>query len=526
MRVLMTPGRQNKNGRPQSGISRRQFVRSAGLAAGSVAVFGATSGVARPASAADGVGGFLCGIDYGLSSYTTPLAISGMVSGSQTYSSGFSVAAGTTLIFDPNVSTTMHVSANVIIEGTLVMRPANDAVVHTLEFENVDENAFIGGGVEPLDTDVGLWVLGDGVLDLVGAKRAGWNRTGTDPTWKATDEIRRTPIDHESWDSFPEFALGDVPPKYRSDLPAAEVFNLTRNVIIKGTPTGRAHTFIRTNGPQTIKYVQFDNMGPRHVDTSVPENNGVLGRYGLHFHFMLNSSFGSVVEGCVATDCGYFGFVPHASYGITIKDCVAYNCQDGGFWWDLGDASDYTVLDHCLAAGVPTLDETQAGNNDNYWRAGFVFGRGTGNRLIDSAACGVMGLFSAAGFLWPRENNESPNAWAEVRDIVSHNNRMNGFTNYQRSDELQFVSEIVAYNNQQYGFFQGLWENPQINTDVLLVNNGGLVQGTQPSGGGCPFPRPLRHPRCANHLRERGDLGEPGLALVCGPSRATRDRVC
>ncbi len=43
----------------------------------------------------------------------------------------------------------------------------------------------------------------------------------------------------------------------------AEVMNLTRNVRIEGTPTGKGHIFIRSTQPHTIKYIAIRNMGAR-----------------------------------------------------------------------------------------------------------------------------------------------------------------------------------------------------------------------------------------------------------------------
>ena len=95
------------------------------------------------------------------------------------------VAAGAVLELDPDVSTTLTVTGNVVVEGLLRMRPRRPDVVHTLRFRDVDESRFVGGGGYPVATDVGLWVVGAGALDLAGTPRAGWNRTGRDPSWRA-----------------------------------------------------------------------------------------------------------------------------------------------------------------------------------------------------------------------------------------------------------------------------------------------------------------------------------------------------
>ena len=96
------------------------------------------------------------------------------------------VPAGHTLRFDPASDTTLELTGNLVVMGTLEMKP-RPGVRHTLRFVGVDEAAFVGGGMEVLDSDVGLWVMDQGRLDIEGAPRAGWNRTGTHPTWSARD---------------------------------------------------------------------------------------------------------------------------------------------------------------------------------------------------------------------------------------------------------------------------------------------------------------------------------------------------
>jgi hypothetical protein len=71
--------------------------------------------------------------------------------------STLTVAPGGTLAFDPAASHTLESSGNVIVHGLLDARPASADVVHTLRFVGVDEAGFLGGGLEPVASDVGLW---------------------------------------------------------------------------------------------------------------------------------------------------------------------------------------------------------------------------------------------------------------------------------------------------------------------------------------------------------------------------------
>src|SRR5262249_19314826 len=52
------------------------------------------------------------------------------------------IPAGEAWCFDPNVPTTVQVTGNVVVYGTLVMQPADPSVTHTLRFTRANEGAF------------------------------------------------------------------------------------------------------------------------------------------------------------------------------------------------------------------------------------------------------------------------------------------------------------------------------------------------------------------------------------------------
>ena len=125
----------------------------------------------------------------------------------QTQVAGVTVAAGGRLTFDPNASATLASTRNILVGGTLSMRPASASVVQTIRFTGVDEARFVGGGMDPVDSDVGLWVMGAGQLDLAGTPKTGWTRAAgtvaagatevplqTAPTgWQAGDDVSIAP---------------------------------------------------------------------------------------------------------------------------------------------------------------------------------------------------------------------------------------------------------------------------------------------------------------------------------------------
>ena len=147
------------------------------------------------------------------------------------------IPSGARCEFDPDRDSILHIeNGSVLVEGLLKMRPAGPEIVHKLVFENVDESGFEGAGLRPesiedpiLDTDPGLWVMGNGSLDLEGAHRTGWTREPDQAVgWQPTDELRITPTEVEDFQSRP-WSMGDPVPQAYPDVPGAEVFNLTRN---------------------------------------------------------------------------------------------------------------------------------------------------------------------------------------------------------------------------------------------------------------------------------------------------------
>ena len=225
---------------------------------------------------------------------------------------GVTVEAGGRLAFDPNASAELTSTRNIVVNGTLSMRPASSSVVQAIRFAGVDAARIVGGGMDPVDSDVGLWVMGAGQLDLAGTPKTGWTRAAgsvgagaaevplqTAPTgWQAGDDVSIAPTakpdgGSDFYKGFDESAVaGSSSGSVRLATPTrrahpevngqwgAEVMNLTRNVRIEGTAAGPAHVFIRSSRPQSIRYTQI-----RHVSVlkGTATREGLSGRYGLHF---------------------------------------------------------------------------------------------------------------------------------------------------------------------------------------------------------------------------------------------------
>jgi hypothetical protein len=380
--------------------------------------------------------------------------------------SGLTIDAGETVeIVGDATSTT-----NVVVNGTLKMRGGS-----TLTFVDVDETAFVGGDTHhPVETDVGLWVMGKGVLDLQGTPRQGWNRTGTHDTWQPSDEYVRAP--HGGEKGPQPWTLGDPVPctDYNGEEVCAEIVNLTRDVIIQGTESGRTHLFIHSSQPHTIRHVAIRHVG---IDDGGPSS-----RYGLHFHHGGDGSRGTVVEGVVVAHSGSHAFVPHASHGITFTDVVAYDTRNSAFWWDPDDLATYptnathdVTYDRALA-----LQVHDGGYQTDYRLTGFYLGQGEGNRCTDCAAVDVAAKSSRnremSGFYSPRSASGVPNVWT-LENLVSHHNNT-GFFNRRRASTDPAVrlpggrvDGLLAYRNWYEGIHMPTYRDNWAFYDVHIVDN-------------------------------------------------------
>lgn len=438
------------------------------------------------------------------------LPVTRVLRGEESFPEGFMVPAGEVWEFEQAATTTVVSEANVVVEGVLRMHPVDHDVMHTLRFEGIDESDFVGGGTEVLDSDVGLWVVGDGQLDIVGSEKAGWNRTGSDPTWRDGDDIRVAPIGEGDVNTFEEFEPGDEVPSvsHAGEEYEAEVFNLTRNVRIEGTgdgganpaTNGRAHIWINSTKSQTIRYAELRHLGPRQASESgkvtqavhrggwtvfgSPEETetgdgteGVHGRYGLHLHMSGDGSRDSLIEGVVVRDTGNHAFVPHASHGVTIRDTIAFNVFEDAYWWDPDrtgpdteavNATNEVVIDHALAARV----RSGSPRPHDGPLSGFSLGEGKDLTLTDSAAVGLQDEGSTAGFHWPASASASAhNVW-EFHGNVAHNNGGDGIFVWQNDENDHVVQDFVGYHNAGFAVQHGAALNTYRYEGLLLFGNG------------------------------------------------------
>lgn len=376
---------------------------------------------------------------------------------------GFTVPEGETW----EVAGLVTTPSNVVVKGTLQMRPGA-----TLRFRDVDESAFVGGDTTvPIDSDVGLWMLDQGKLDAQGTPKTPWTRLVSgisagvttfdvlDATgWQVGDEIVITATVPRSVPSFwtkddrrtiaeingntvtVDSGLTNAHPavSFSGASYTAEVLNLTRDVVIEGTPGGRAHVIYLHQGMEALSqigpnYVELRHLGPGG------SSGGVLGRYAIHFHHGSSTTEGIVAEGMVAHDCGNHAFVAHESNGVTWRQCVAHDITETPFWWDAGDTSNRVVYDRCVASRVRAFN-----GPGKFKGAGFFLNRTTEeltSKCIDCVATGIDGQSDPTGFFW---DNGSVGVWT-FQNCLAHNIRHQGIRVWQNNSTKHPVDFFDAY---------------------------------------------------------------------------------
>ena len=422
---------------------------------------------------------------------------------------GLEISGAGMLIFDPDASRLLEVDQQrpvcVMDGGHLEMVPASAAVVHELRFIDVDETLFTAGGGMDHEGNPGLCVE-NGTVNLRGAVKTGWTRatgaisaaattcTVADATgWAIGDEIVITPTeassvaDHET--HFDRRTLTDVAGNVltfaattyahptntvpsTSEVVGAEVLNLTRNVIVGGEDaTKRAQImFMEDCTGSTLEYFEGRFLGPRQVIPTTAFTNGVLGRYGLHFHLMAEGSRDIHVTGVVMHDIGYRAFVPHGSHGMTFTDCVAWDVFSEGYWWDVPttvDESNDLLYDHCFAGRV----KFSRANPEGVHNSGFYLAAGQNMTIRNCCVAGIEGYIDTSGYHWPEVLNSNPhNVWI-FEDNDAHNIKYHGIFIWQNDGNHHDVVRFRGWNCFLDGIKFGAYFNAYQIEDIEVWGN-------------------------------------------------------
>lgn len=341
------------------------------------------------------------------------------------------------LVLDPKSNVTITTTKNIVVTGDLISQP-EATVIHRILFTGIDESKYVGGGDVVLDSDIGLWAVGAGRLNLLGSEQPMFEKGVTDR------------------DTLTKFAS-----------------TATRNLRIEGTAAGQAHVFIKSSRPQTIRYVQLRYLGPRKDNNNDGIKDIVLGRYACHFHHCEDGSRGTIIEGCIARDCNSHVFVPHGSHGITMRNNIVYNVLEAPFWWDYGHQTNDLIWDNNLVVGVGYIP--RANDPDNGGPQGgvnaFVLGFGDSNVCRGNVVIGTTGDYRGAGaYNWPEIRDDADTSKDLTSSWVFENNTAincpSGDQVWQNSEHHHTIRGS-QYINCQVPVYHGAYANHYARIDCI-----------------------------------------------------------
>ncbi len=393
---------------------------------------------------------------------------------------GCTVPAGQVWQFDPTKTTAITSTANIIVKGTLRMRPASKSVVHTLTFTGINESKFKGGGSVPVASDVGLWVVDAGQLDIHGSERTSWSYAWA-ADWTSGDTIVAAPNAPGDYGNFRTITSAAGVPAANTHGYKTELLNLTRNVRIQGTAAGKSHIFVKSTKPQVVKHAELRFMSPDFLgyDPRTGRSDDKTGRYALHFHLSGAGSVGSVVEGVLIRDADGHAFVPHGSHGVTFKDTIAFDTRAEAYWWDesTGDVCPANDRDcnasHNIRYICAIAARTTTHSAGKHTGAAFQLGAGLNNSITESVAVGFQGGGKDnAGYKWPSSDH---GVWNFAGNKAHNNNAAGIFVWHNSTGEANLnhvIDGYVAYNNGDVAIDHGAYNNSYLYKNLKLRGNG------------------------------------------------------
>jgi hypothetical protein len=411
-----------------------------------------------------------------------------------------------------------------------------------LEFRNIVETEFIGSIDDPKDpnfgkadafgvvmSDVGLYAVGDGVLDIQGQVKNRWtNATQSVQAgalsipvkdasgWNIGDIIcivpTRKPTVTPDWDDAAnapvdpftrEFERRMITGKRGNILDFAErlqfdhntvvtdegkiwfpeVGNLTSGVGVRGTKGRRAHIFIKSSKPQTILNAELSYLGPRRGGR---RPDLWLGRYAVHFHHCGEGSRGTRIESNAIHDLGSRAIVPHGSNGMNVEKNFVLGFMNDGLWWDPGHRTHDHVYKENLVACV-IYNGVASGNT-----SGIQYGQGDNNRA-EGNVCVYTKMGDDAhiggGHVW---NANDEGVWIMIRNLV-HSNQT-GFFVWQNTPNDHTIDQLEAYNceiagmqgayGNSYSFYKCYFYNAPLNLKATPGNDAPMFMDCVFDGGG------------------------------------------
>jgi hypothetical protein len=367
-----------------------------------------------------------------------------------------------------------------------------------------------------LESDVGLWVVDQGVFSAAGALKKAWSflLEGAGPGdaafavedatgWSEGDKVVLTPSAERSQpnhvEQFDERIIGkvegtkvtlDSAPEFThagcSDcMRRGEAIDLTRNVIVRSADdSGHAHMMVAQQGVLQLDSVELRWLGPEwgaEEDDSA-RCGGPARRAPVYFHQQDDASEPSFVRHASIWGGQNHYVMVERSNGVELADIAGYDAFGTGFglFYDCvacerDIAPQRIVMHEVLAAklGVPLREEgcLRIGHR----HSGFTVSGGEGSGCERCVATGIGYVGSGAdmsGFAWQEGGSGRPRDFV-FNDNVAHNNGNHGAFIWHNEANPQPPYENNAFwSNDAYGIHWGAYENQFVLKNFTAVDNG------------------------------------------------------
>lgn len=439
-------------------------------------------------------------------------------------------------------SSTLTLHGNLVVKGSLDYGTPTDrignGVVAEIVFQGMQDQNYVGTpsafdcGTRdlndcqrgpPQDTpllvvnsDVGLWVVDDGVFTGAGQLKKAWSKLtrgagASDATfsvedatgWRAGDRIMLTPTAAIAVAGYAKqfdereianvsgntVTLAQAPTHTHAGcsncVRRGEAANLSRNVVVRSfDASAHAHIMVANRGVVQLDSVELRWLGPARDCTRAQEP---VRRAAIYFHQQRDDSEPSFVRHAAIWGGKREFFHAETSNGIEVTDVVGYDGQAYGFVRDFDNsacglrcmepADDLGAIRRVQFTEVLAAKVAVANRHEDCAAIGPAIGiTAGGGDTVDSVATGIAYNFRDFG-------NEAAIYWQEERaghspiDLfnrnVAHNNGGNGISNWQNNTKNDTpFADNQSWSNGANGFLHGAYGNSVAYADLTAVDNG------------------------------------------------------
>jgi hypothetical protein len=371
-----------------------------------------------------------------------------------------------------------------------------------------------------LDSDVGLWLLDEGMFSAAGAPKKAWSflheSAGPgDPTftvedasgWSAGDRIALTPsAERSERDHFQQFDEGVIAavdgnkvtlqsaPEHghagcADCLRRGEAIDLSRNVIVRSADDGgHAHVMVAQRARLQLDSVELRWLGPEW-----PEAGGRCGgpqrRAPIYFHQQDDAAQGSFVRHSAIWGGQSHFVIVERSHGVELRDVAGYDALGNGFelFFDhVGcarcerDFAPRVRMREVLAAkvGVPLREDGCLRIVHRHTGIAVSGGEGSGCERCVATGVGYLGGGAdVAGFSWQEGGSGRPLDFV-FDGNVAHNNRNHGAFIWHNETRAQAPYAGNAFwSNEGNGLYWGALGTTLALQDVTAIDNGAASVG-------------------------------------------------